>query len=268
MRVRALVTAAICVVLGLSLAACGSSRSGPGKKRLVVGITFDQPGLGMRNPDGSVTGFDVDVARYVGRQLGYEADQVVFTEVKSTDPEADLATNVVDMVLATYSITAARRQKVDFAGPYFLAHQDLLVRADNRSIVGPQSLSGVTLCSVRGSSSSQRVKDYFARKVRLQEYPILSRCIPALLSGAVDAVTADDTVLDGYAAQHPGRLRVVGKGFSDENYGIDVKNGSPLRPKINAAISKMENSGAWKTALMQDLKLTDSQVPTPPALLP
>jgi glutamate transport system substrate-binding protein len=274
MRVRALVAAAGAALLGLSLAACGSSgnpgsggASGTGgSKKIVVGIKYDQPGLGMKKPDGTFSGFDVDVARYVAHQLGYSDGQITFKEVKSADRENYLQNGVVDIVVATYSITDTRQEKVDFAGPYYVAHQDLLVRADDTSITGPDTLQGKKLCSVKGSTSAQTVQDKFASKVQLQQYGSYSDCIPALLSKAIDAVTTDDVILQGYAAQHAGELKVVGQGFTDEKYGIGVKKGSDLKAKIDTAIKQMETSGSWKTALVENLKLTDAQVPTPPAI--
>jgi glutamate transport system substrate-binding protein len=274
MRVRALVAAAGAALLGLSLAACGSSgnpgsggASGTGgSKKIVVGIKYDQPGLGMKKPDGTFSGFDVDVARYVAHQLGYSDGQITFKEVKSADRENYLQNGVVDIVVATYSITDTRQEKVDFAGPYYVAHQDLLVRADDTSITGPHTLQGKKLCSVKGSTSAQTVQDKFASKVQLQQYGSYSDCIPALLSKAIDAVTTDDVILQGYAAQHAGELKVVGQGFTDEKYGIGVKKGSDLKAKIDTAIKQMETSGSWKTALVENLKLTDAQVPTPPAI--
>ena len=109
-------------------------------------------------------------------------------------------------------------------------------------------MSGKILCSVTGSTSAQKVKDNYAADVALQEYGTYTECVEALLSGAVDAVTTDDVILAGFAAQHPGELKVVGKGFSDENYGIGLKKGDTAgTAAINAAIAKMIADGSWKT---------------------
>ena len=119
--------------------------------------------------------------------------------------------------MATYSITDARKEKVSFAGPYFVAGQDLLVRADDTSITGPDSLNGKKLCSVKGSTSAQKVKDKFAQTVQLQEFGTYSECLPALATGGVDALTTDDAILAGFAAQpeNKGKFKLVGKPFSD-----------------------------------------------------
>ena len=89
--------------------------------KLVVGIKYDQPGLGLKNPDGSFSGFDVEVAKYVADKLGVPADSIEFKEAKSAEREGLIERGEVDYIVATYSITDTRKEKVNFAGPYFIA---------------------------------------------------------------------------------------------------------------------------------------------------
>ncbi|WP_330307716.1 MULTISPECIES: glutamate ABC transporter substrate-binding protein [unclassified Streptomyces] len=253
------VTAASAAVLALALTATacggddskdsGSSSSGGGK--IKVGIKFDQPGLGLKQPDGSYAGFDVDVATYVAKQLGYKPDQIEFVETKSADRENALARGDVKFIAATYSITDERKQKVDFAGPYLLAHQDLLVKTGSDISKGTD-LNGKKLCSVTGSTSAQNVHDTIAPKAQLKEYSGYSECIAALQSGAVDAVTTDDSILAGFAAQdkYKGQFKLAGLKLSNENYGIGVKKGDTATVnKINTALEKMVSDGSWQKAV-------------------
>ena len=83
----------------------------------------------------------------------------------------------VDMIFATYSITDARKEVIDFAGPYFVAGQDLLVTEDNTDITGPETLEGKNLCSVTGSTSAQKIKDNYATGVNLLERPGYAECV-------------------------------------------------------------------------------------------
>ena len=159
------------------------------------------------------------------------------------------------MVVATYSITDTRKEKVSFAGPYFIAGQDLLIRADDASITGPDSLDGKKLCSVKGSTSAQKVKDKYPG-VQLQEFGTYSECLPALSTGGVDALTTDDTILAGYAAQpeFKGKFKVVGQPFSEENYGVGIKKGDTAKcTQINDAIKKMVTDGSWQKAIDDNL---------------
>ncbi|MGW7286879.1 glutamate ABC transporter substrate-binding protein [Streptomyces sp. NPDC054847] len=254
------VTAASATVLALALSAtaCGSdsgkdSGSGSGDgggKKITVGIKYDQPGLGLKTPDG-FTGFDVDVATYVAKELGYAEGDIEFKETKSADRETALARGDVDFIAATYSITDERKQKVDFAGPYLLAHQDLLIRADDNVTKG-EDLNGKKLCSVVGSTSAQNVKKDFAPKAQLQQVGTYSECLNGLQSGAVDALTTDDSILAGYASQdqYKGKFKLAGLKLSNENYGIGVKKGDKaMVDKINAALEKMVKEKAWEKAV-------------------
>ncbi|MEV6116891.1 glutamate ABC transporter substrate-binding protein [Streptomyces sp. NPDC052109] len=253
-------TAASAVVLALTVAAtaCGGGKkddngSSGGGKKIAIGIKFDQPGLGQKTPQG-YAGFDVDVATYVAKKLGYSADRIEWKESKSADRETMLQRGDVDFIAATYSITPERQQKVDFAGPYLLAHQDVLIRADDNSIKSPADLNKKKLCSVTGSTSAQNVHDKLAPKAQLQQYPTYSACLTGLQSKAIDALTTDDSILAGYAAQaqFKGKFKLGGFKMTNENYGIGVKKGSALKDKINKALEEMVSDGSWETAVKKN----------------
>lgn len=260
MKIRQIGAVTAASVLALGLAACGDSADdggsggGGGGSKFKVGIKFDQPGLGLKE-GAKYTGLDVDVATYVAKELGHEAGDIQWVQAPSAQRETLISTGQVDMVVATYSITDARKEKISFAGPYFIAGQDLLIRADDTSITGPDSLTGKKLCSVTGSTSAQKVKDKYPG-VQLQEFGTYSECVTALVSKGVDALTTDNTILAGYAsqAQYKGKLKVVGKTFSEERYGIGIKKGDTATcDKINTAIGKMVSSGDWQKAIDANL---------------
>ena len=258
MKARRLGAVAAAAVIALGLAACGSSDDGSGGgatgggggTKVKVGIKFDQPGLGLKKGT-EYTGFDVDVAK----QLGTSENDITWVQAPSAQRETLISTGQVDMVVATYSITDKRKEKVSFAGPYFVAGQDLLVRSDDTSITGPEALTGKKLCSVKGSTSAQKVKDKYPG-VQLQEFATYSECLPALSTGGIDALTTDDTILAGYAAQpeYKGKFKLVGKPFSTENYGIGLKKGDTAKcQQITDAIKKMISDGSWQKFLDANL---------------
>ncbi|WP_180686042.1 glutamate ABC transporter substrate-binding protein [Streptomyces gossypiisoli] len=261
MKLRKVTAAATtALVLSLTATACGGgdgdsgsgsgSGSGGGDK-ITIGIKFDQPGIGQQTADGDFAGFDVDVATYVAKELGYTEDQIEWKEAKSADRETMLERGDVDFIAASYSITDERDKKVDFAGPYLLAHQDVLIRADDDSITKPEDLNNKNLCSVAGSTSAQNIKDSIAPKANLQTYGGYSECLTGLENKAVDALTTDDSILAGYAAQEQfqGKFKLAGLKLSNENYGIGVQEGSDLKDKINAALEKMVSDGSWDKAV-------------------
>ena len=276
------VTAAAAIALGL--AACGSSDSGSGSgssgsasadaptgKKIKIGTKFDQPGLGLKKGT-EMSGFDVDVATYVAKELGSNAGDIEWVQAVSAQRETLLSSGQVDMIVATYSITDKRKEQVSFAGPYVIAGQDLLVRADESAIKGKADLDGKKLCSVKGSTPAQKVKDEIPG-VNLQEFATYSECVAGLVSKAVDAVTTDDTILAGFAAQDQfkGKLKVVGQTFSTENYGIGLKKGdTEMCTKVTDAINKMIKDGDWEKAVQKNFgpagyKPSDQNPPTPAA---
>jgi glutamate transport system substrate-binding protein len=240
--------------LVLTASACGGDSGAggtSGSDSITIGIKYDQPGLGLQEGT-NYTGFDVEVAKYVAKELGFEGDKVKFMEAPSAQRETLIQSGQVKMVFATYSITDDRKQKVSFAGPYFIAGQDLLVKTDNTDITGPDSLNGKKLCSVTGSTSAKKIKDQYSSGVQLQEYDTYSKCVEALNSGTIDAVTTDNVILAGFAAQsqYQGKLKVVGKPFSTENYGVGLTKGdTETCGKVNTAIEKMVSDGSWQKAL-------------------
>lgn len=259
MRQRIIAALGIAGLAATGLVACGDdSGSGSGSSggdKITIGIKYDQPGIGLKEGT-NYTGMDVDVAKYVAKELGYAEDNITFKESPSAQRETLLANGQVKMIFASYSITDTRKEKVSFAGPYLTAGQDLLVKADNTDITGPDALNGKKLCSVTGSTSAQKVKDKFAKTVQLQEYDTYSKCVEALGAGAIDALTTDNTILAGYASQeaNKGKFKVVGKTFSTERYGVGLKKGdTETCTKVNDALKKMVDSGEWQKAFDKNL---------------
>ncbi|GAA1732653.1 glutamate ABC transporter substrate-binding protein [Isoptericola hypogeus] len=283
MRTRHTGAATLAALTALTLAACGGGGEvgGGGEETggaegggdsIKIGIKFDQPGLGYQDA-GEYTGFDVDVATYVAGELGFEPDQIEWVEAPSANRETMLQTGQVDMIFATYSITDERKEQVAFAGPYFVAGQDLLVAEDNTDITGPEALEGKNLCSVTGSTSAQRIKDEYAEGVQLVERPGYAECVTALTAGQVDAVTTDDIILAGLAAQpaNAGKVKVVGAPFSEENYGVGLPQDNDRCEDINAAITKMIEDESWDEFVTSNTEGTgyepnaDLNPPTPDA---
>ncbi|ROS77174.1 glutamate ABC transporter substrate-binding protein [Cellulomonas sp. PhB143] len=280
MRARRTAVLAGLAACAIALTACssdsddggdgGSTAGSGGGDTITIGIKYDQPGLGFKDGD-KYSGFDVDVATYVAKDLGYDADQIEWKEAPSAQRETLLSTGQVDMIFATYSITDERKKTVSFAGPYFVAGQDLLVAEDDSDITGPESLNGKNLCSVSGSTSAQRIKDELASKVNLLEQPGYAECVTALSSGQVDAVTTDDIILAGLAAQpgNQGKVKVVGNPFSTERYGVGIPKDSDQCEAINTSLKKMFDDGSWDTFIKDNTEgtgYTPNADENPPAL--
>lgn len=295
MKLRTLVVGALAGSLALkTLAACGKSGT-PGSEpsvsqttatnvtvagsptfdkmkqrgEVVVGVKEDQPGLGLKDPTtGKFSGFDIDIARLIAAKLGFDpATKIEYKPIPSASREQAIINGDIDYYVGTYSITDKRKEQISFAGPYFVAGQDLLVRKDDTAITGPDTLKGKKVCSVTGSTPIQRVRDQkLTEDTNIVEFKTYSECVTKLDQKEVDAVTTDDAILKGYAAQEPDKFRVVGKTFSTEKYGIGLaKDDKALREKINDILQEAIDGGDWKS--IYDATLGKSGSPaTPPKL--
>lgn len=239
-----------------------------GSNKLTIAIADDEPGVAATAGTGYV-GFDIDTAVYVAGKLGVPSANITWKVISSQDREKVLENGTVDLVVHTYSITPERQKVVDFAGPYFVAHQDLLIRRNDEELTGPEKLDGRTLCAAKGTTSAQYVLDHFKGKIKLITANTWSECVENLNAGSVDAVSTDDVILAGFAAQpeYKGVLKVIGKGFTDERYGIGVKKGdSALVAKVNAALKSYIDDGSWKNSLERNVAPSGYKIPAPPVV--
>ncbi|MFG2946933.1 glutamate ABC transporter substrate-binding protein [Streptomyces adustus] len=234
---------------------------------LVVGVKEDQPYLGERDPaTGTYSGFDIEIAKMTAASLGFDPGTIHFRTIASANRETALQNGQIDYYVGTYTINDNRKKLVGFAGPYYQAGQSLLVRADDKDVHGPQDLDGKRVCSAAGSTPYQRIKADYPKAV-LVAYDTYSVCVDNLLTYQVDAVTTDDAILIGYAAKAPGELKVVGRPFSKEPYGIGVPHGdNALRLAIDDALEARERNGDWKKAYEATLGLSGVPAPTPPPI--
>ncbi|MGH3714838.1 MAG: glutamate ABC transporter substrate-binding protein [Micromonosporaceae bacterium] len=217
--------------------------------KVVIGVKFDQPNLGYKDTEGTRCGFDIEMAKLIATQLGVAEDKIEFKEVPSEGRETAITGGDIDYYVGTYSITTKRKKLISFAGPYFITGQDLLVRKDDDSIKGPEDVKGKKVCSATGSTSIQRMKDEgYSDEKDIVEFQTYSECVTQLLDKKVDAVTTDGAILAGYAGQAPDQLKVVGKTFSDEKYGIGIaKDDKAFCGKVTEIIQAAISDGTWKT---------------------
>lgn len=206
-----------------------------GRDGVIIGVKNDQPGLGYQDAaTGERTGFDIDIARWIAASLGFEESQITYQTIPSANREQEIVNGNIDYYVGTYSITDSRKEQIDFAGPYFITGQGLLVAFDNSDINGPDDLAGKIVCSVTGSTPLQRIRDEYSPGDTV-EYDTYSQCIDQLLAGSVDAITTDEAILAGYVAQQPDELKIAGEPFSEERYGVGLEKGdTALLDHINA----------------------------------
>ncbi len=288
-------TGALVLAAALTVTACGSSDSGTvsgqssnstvpkptfpagstmanlqAKGKITVGTKFDQPGLGQKNPlTNKVEGFDVEIAKQIAAGIfgGSPADaesKIEFKESITANREAFIENNTVDIVVATYTINDARKQRIDFAGPYYVAGQDIMVKTNDSSIKGVSDLNGKKTCSVRNSTPAANVKR-LAPQADLTEFDQYSDCVQALRDGRVQSVTTDNSILLGFVNASPTEFKIVGNKFTDEPYGIGLKRGDDaFRTFVNDRLEAIYANGEWASLFAATLGKLGIPTPTPP----
>ncbi len=242
------------------------------KGKIVVGTKFDQPGLGQKNPTtGKVEGFDVEIAKLIaqglfGGSLSDAESKIEFKESTTPNRETFIENGTVDIVVATYTINDARKQRIDFAGPYYVAGQDIMVKASDNTIKGVADLNGKKTCSVRNSTPAANVVK-LAPQADLTLFDQYSDCVQAMRDGRVQSVTTDNSILLGFVANAPTEFKIVGNKFTDEPYGIGLKKGdTAFRAFINDRLEAIYANGAWASAFTATLGKLGIPTPTPPAV--
>jgi glutamate transport system substrate-binding protein len=231
---------------------------------ITIGTKFDQPLFGLVNADGVPEGFDVEIGKLIAGKLGIAPEDITWTETVSKNREPFIQAGEVDIVVATYTINDDRKKVVSFAGPYYIAGQDILVTAGNpEGIEGVEDLAGKNVCSVSGSTSEKNLIDAGATVLPAAGY---SDCLEPLRNGAVVAVSTDNVILAGLAAQNEGEFEVVGNPFTSEPYGIGLAlEDDTFRDWINDVLEESYADGSWAAA-WEKTAGTVLDTPEPPAV--
>ncbi|MEH1125483.1 glutamate ABC transporter substrate-binding protein [Micromonospora sp. CPCC 206061] len=291
MRITRMVAVAAVAALSLGIAACGgddggdSGDSGSGSKsfeagstmeklnkaqKITIGTKFDQPGFGLKGLDGKPAGFDVEIGKLIADELGIADDKITWVETPSAVREEKIEKAEVDLVVATYTINDKRKERIDFAGPYYEAGQNILVKADDTSITGPDSFKAgdKKVCSVQGSTPATNIEKYLANKAsQLVVFDVYQKCVDALTNGQVNAVTTDNVILLGFIARNEGQFKLAGENFTKEPYGIGLKKGdTAFRTFVNDTLETLFKDGRWEKAWKDTAGKYVDETPAPPTV--
>lgn len=213
---------------------------------ITIGTKFDQPLFGLMGPSGVPEGFDVEIGKIIASELGIAEEDIEWKEAVSANREPFIENGEVDIVIATYTINDKRKEVVSFAGPYYMAGQSILVLADNDDIESEDDLVGQPVCSVTGSTPAAKLAEIGAEPVLTDTY---SNCLEPLRTGQVVAVSTDNVILAGLAAQNEGEFKVVGEPFTEEPYGIGLAlDDTDFRMWINDVLEKSYEDGRYEEA--------------------
>ena len=291
MRIRRFAAVTAVAVLSLGIAACGDKKddsTGGGTvaapsfaagstmekfnkaQKITIGTKFDQPGFGLKGLDGKPAGFDVEIGKIIAGELGIPADKIEWKETPSTVREQVIEQGTVDIVVATYTINDTRKQKVSFAGPYYVAGQAIMVKKDDSSITGPDSFKDgkKKVCSVTNSTPATNIKKYLKDETtQLVLFDVYSKCLDALKNDQVNAITTDNVILTGYMSTNEGMFKLAGTPFTEEPYGIGLKKGDDkFREFINKTLETSFTDGSYVKAWADTAGKFDKNEPKTPTI--
>jgi glutamate transport system substrate-binding protein len=242
------------------------------KGKLVVGTKFNQLGSGLKNPTtGDLEGFDIEIGKLIAAELfGVDKDdaedKVEFKETPTPVREFTIQNRDVDIVVATYTINDARKQAVDFAGPYVIDGQTVMVKNDNTTIKALTDLNGKKVCTARNSTTPANLqkKNISAELTLLEGYP---ECTTALRQGRVEAVVTDRGILLGEVEKNKGEVKIVDIDVSEEPLGIGLFKGDDAwRDFLNDTLEKIFENGDWAEAYAATLGKLGLETPEPPTV--
>jgi polar amino acid transport system substrate-binding protein len=232
--------------------------------RLIAGVDQNTYLFGFRNPaSNALEGFDIDMARQVAKAILGDENKVQYKVITSRDREDVLAKGEVDIVVRTYTINCERLQKVAFSSVYYTTGQRVLV--DKTSpVTGMDGLAGKKVCANAGSTSLGQLAKHPAKPVPV---PVVnwSDCLVLLQQGQVAAMSTDEPILAGMAAQDP-NLKIVGPRLTEEPYGIGIPKGNTDMVRfVNAVLEKIRADGTWQRSYDQWVGRRSGEPASPPA---
>lgn len=213
--------------------------------RLIVGVSQDKYQVGYLNPlTGDLEGFDIEIAKLIARAIFGDETRIQYRAVVSATRIPMLMSGEVDMVVSTFTINAQRKEQIQFSEVYYEAGQRVLVHRDS-TVTGVADLSGSRVCAPKGSTSAKNVMTANPAII-LVESTTFTECLVLFQLGRVEAISTDDVILAGLAAQDP-YTKIVGPTFSREPYGIGIaKENTDFVRFVNGALSAAKTDGTWQ----------------------
>lgn len=241
------------------------------KGKIVVGTKFNQLGSGLKNPTtGELEGFDIEIAKLIavgifGGTVADAGSKIQFKETISGVREAVIQNGDVDVVVATYTINDTRKTQVDFAGPYVVDGQTVMVKSDNSTVKALADLNGKKVCTGRGSTTPANLEKLQVKPSELALRDTYPECADELRQGRVEAVVTDRGILLGLVASSSGAFKLLNIDVSKEPLGIGLKKGDDaFREFLNTRLEEIEKSGEWADAYSRTLGKLGLTTPTPP----
>lgn len=238
------------------------------KGKVTIGVAFDSALFSVKNPTtGQVEGIDTDFARLVAEKLTGSADNLELVETSGENRIPFIKSGKVDMVIRTFTITPERALQIDFAGPYYLLGQDMMVRADYTKVTKVDDLNDPTIkvCDGTGTVSSANIR-LTSPNAKITEVDDPNLCVEGVKDGRFDVYVDDDSYMGGIVAQAPDKIKLVGAPFTKEALGWGIKKDDTVfKTWLNELLQTSIDDGTWEKfydANIGSVLGTKPQIPT------
>ncbi len=214
--------------------------------RLIAGVSADTWLLGSRNPlTGRIEGFDIDVVQQIADAILGPGAKVELRVITTADRLRVLEQHQVDVVVRAFSMTCDRWKSIAFSAEYYRAGQKILIRKGS-PITGLASLAGKKVCAPTGSTSLTNLIRLAPKAIPVPA-ATHTECLVDLQQGQAEAITGDDTILAGLAAQDPYAVVLKEKAFTQEPYGVGIPaDDIDMVRFVNAVLEREHTSGEWE----------------------
>jgi polar amino acid transport system substrate-binding protein len=233
---------------------------------LVVGVSADTYLFGARDPfSGGIQGFDIDIARAVAKAIFGDPGKLQLRVITAADRIPLLKDREVDMVARNMSMTCARWDDIAFSAEYYRSGQKVLV---SKALPGAKDLSladlsGKRVCAPTGTTSLSKLQQVAGPVVVTAGTH--TGCLVLLQQGKADAITGDDTVLAGLAAQDPNTVITSARAITAEPYGLGLNKADVyLARYVNRVLADLESDGQWTKIYNRWLAAPLGPAPAPP----
>ena len=258
----AVVLVAVCLVAGF--AACvDMTTMGPDEIKdygtLVIATNAEFEPFEYFDGEGNIIGWDMDIARELGRMLGLDEDHVKINHMEFDSVLSAVASGSAHIAMAGISRNAERDKTVDFSDDVFDSSQMIIVRADNTDIQDAFDLEGKIVGGQNGTVGlqlAQLSKDWaydedgnliLGEPEDARGYLSGALAVEALVNGQLDAVILDKYPAQAIAENYSGRVKILETSVFDDAYAFAVAEGNKaLADWINSAIAEMKENGFWQ----------------------
>ncbi|MBD7915892.1 cysteine ABC transporter substrate-binding protein [Clostridium sp. Sa3CUN1] len=217
-----------------------------------IGVFSDKPPFGYVDEKGANQGYDVYLAKRIAKDLLGNEDKVEFVLVEAANRVEYLQSNKVDIILANFTVTPERKEKVDFANPYMKVSLGV-VSPDGSPIKSVDELKGKKLLVNKGTTA----ENYFTKnypEIELVKFEQNTETFAALTDGRGDALAHDNTLLFAWAKENPGYTTFISSLGDEDAIAPAVKKGdTELLEWLNNEIDSLIKEGFFKEAFEKTL---------------